>query len=67
MRNLSGNLVGFDTVNPYTRAVTVEYRSSVAGAANTSGDFALVTVTVTTPRKQTVRVSRLLTRQTLSS
>jgi hypothetical protein len=66
MRDLSGALVGFDTTNPYTRAVTVEYRSSIAGTATTSGDFALVTVTVTTPRKQVVKVSKLLTRQVLA-
>jgi hypothetical protein len=64
MRDLSGNLVGFDTANPYNRAVTVQYRTTIGGAATTSGDFALVTVTITTPHKQLVSVSRLLTRQT---
>lgn len=67
MRDLSGNVVGFADTNPYTRAVTVEYRATIAGPATTAGDFALVTVTVTSPRKAVVKVSQLLTRHTLAS
>jgi Tfp pilus assembly protein PilV len=65
LSDLAGNTVGFATAT-YARDVTVEYRTTVAGASMTAGDFALVTVTITTPGKQAVQVSRLLTRQSLA-
>jgi type II secretory pathway pseudopilin PulG len=43
----------------YARSVSVEYRTASFDPSPTASDFALVTVTVTTPRKETLRVSRL--------
>ncbi len=47
----------------YSRDVTVEYRATPSGASASSGDFGLVTVCVTTPHKQVVKISRLLAKQ----
>ncbi|HEY7115474.1 MAG TPA: hypothetical protein VH475_02745 [Tepidisphaeraceae bacterium] len=65
--NLSHQRVAFDPTVIYTRKVAVEYRASANGAAASSGDFALVTVTVTTPHKETVKVARLLCKNSLTN
>ena len=49
----------------YRRAVTVEYRAGPAGPVSGSGDYALATVRVVTPRGGEVVVSKLLTRVNL--
>jgi hypothetical protein len=48
----------------YTRSVTVTFESTPSGPALAGGDFALVTVNVTTPTKQVVSLSRLLAKTT---
>jgi hypothetical protein len=65
-KNLSGDTLAFPVDSVYTRDVTVQYRTSPSGSATTSGDFALVSVSVTTPHKQVVQIWRLLTKQTLT-
>jgi Tfp pilus assembly protein PilV len=60
LKNLSGNAVGFDASSVYTRDVTVQYRTTPSGTSAASGDFGVVTVSVTTPHKLTVSLSRLL-------
>jgi type II secretory pathway pseudopilin PulG len=47
----------------YTRSVTVAYTTSTFDPSVNVTDFALVTVTVTTPRKETLRVSRLFCKE----
>jgi len=47
----------------YTRSVTVEYRTASFDPSPNVTDFALVTVTVVTPRKETLRVARLFCNQ----
>lgn len=66
LRDLSGHALAYPTDSVYTRDVTVEYRTTPAGAGTTSGDFGVATVTVTTPHKLTVQVTRLLCKQMLS-
>jgi hypothetical protein len=66
LKNLSGQSIGFDPNALYSRDVTVEYRASAAGASASSGDYGLVTVTVTTPHKQVVKLARLLCKQALA-
>ncbi|HYE21181.1 MAG TPA: hypothetical protein VEA69_22230 [Tepidisphaeraceae bacterium] len=51
----------------YTRTVSVEYRTTTAGAAAAAGDYGVVTVTVRTPGAQNVKVVRLLTRSRVTS
>jgi hypothetical protein len=67
LNNLSGHSVGFDTGALYSRDVTVQYRTTPSGTSAASGDFALVTVSVTTPHKQVVKLSRLLCNEVLGS
>jgi hypothetical protein len=66
LKNLSGQTLAFATNTVYTRDVTVEYRASPNASATTAGDYALVSVSVTTPHKQVVQVWRLLTKETLT-
>ena len=65
LKNLSGNLVGFDAGSLYSRDVTVEYRTSPSGLAAASGDFGLVSVSVTTPHQLVIKISRLLCKENL--
>jgi len=67
LNNLSGQSAGFDANSLYSRDVKVEYRTSPAGTAQTSGDYGLVTVSVTTPHKQVVKISRLLCKEVLGN
>lgn len=62
--NLSGQRVGYAAGAVYTRDVTVEYRTTINGAAAPSGDFGLVKVVVTTPHNQSITVHRLLCKET---
>ena len=66
LSTLAGQTVFFAAGKAYTRAVTVEYRATLAGNATTSGDFGLVTVNVTTPQNQTITISRLFTKHSVS-
>lgn len=65
LKTLTRQTLSYSSAQVYTRDVTVEYRSSPTAASATSGDFGLVTVTVTTPHKQTVQIWRMLTKETL--
>jgi len=65
LKNYSNKSIPFDRAHLYTRQVTVAYRTSPNGASGTSGDFGMVTVSVTTPHNQVVQVWRLLTKETL--
>jgi hypothetical protein len=65
-KDLSGSSVSLKVDGKYTRAVKVEYRTTPTGAATTSGEFALVTVTVTTPHNVAVKLSRLFSKQSLT-
>lgn len=67
LNNLSGQSVGFDTGALYSRDVTVQYRTSTSGTSAASGDFGLVTVSVTTPHKQVITLSRLLCKEVLGN
>jgi type II secretory pathway pseudopilin PulG len=67
LNNLSGQSEGFDPNVIYTRDVTVEYRTSPSGTSAGSGDYGLVTVSVTTPHNQVVKLSRLLCKVALGN
>jgi len=66
MKTVSGQALDFKVTEYFSRAVKVEYRTAPAGPAG-NGDFALVTVTVTTAKGRTVQLSRLFTRTTIAS
>jgi MSHA pilin protein MshD len=66
MTNLSGTALSLGDGEIFTRSVTVSYRKTPGGSTTTSGDFALVTVTVTDPQGRTLTVSRLFARTTWS-
>jgi type II secretory pathway pseudopilin PulG len=66
LKNYSNKSISFDRNNVYTRNVTVAYRTSPTGSSVSSGDFGIVTVSVTTPHKQVVKIWRLLTKETLA-
>ena len=57
----AGTAVNFDSDVVYTRSVSVEYRSTPTGTATSQGDFALVTVTVSSDHSL-VQASRLMCR-----
>jgi hypothetical protein len=65
LHTIGGRKLAFDANAVYARDVTVQYRTSPAGASAASGDFGLVTVSVTTPHKQVVSIARLLCNGTL--
>jgi MSHA pilin protein MshD len=50
----------------FARDVTVTYRSTRGGSPTSSGDFALVTVGVTTPHGERISISRMVTRYPLA-
>ncbi|HZZ44638.1 MAG TPA: prepilin-type N-terminal cleavage/methylation domain-containing protein [Tepidisphaeraceae bacterium] len=62
--SLQGKTAAVTNNRTYTRAVTVEFRTSPAGSAVTTGDFALITVTVTAPTGRTVQIWRMATNTT---
>lgn len=61
LKNMAGQTVSGLGTEVFARDVTVEYRSGPSTTSATPGDFALVTVTVTLPTSQTVKLSRLFT------
>ena len=66
IKTLGGQSLNYDSNQLYSRDVTVEYRSAINGSSATSGDFGVVTVSVTTPHKQVVKISRLLCKQSMT-
>jgi hypothetical protein len=66
LRNYSNKTLPFDRKILYTRNVTVAYRTSPNSASVSSGDFAIVNVSVTTPHSQVVKIWRVLTKENLA-
>jgi hypothetical protein len=67
LKNLDGQAVAVaDPSTPYTREVTVEYRTPQFDPSANVTDYAVVTVKVTSPQKESVRVSRLFCKYTLA-
>ena len=62
MKAVGGQSIGWNSADIYRRSVTVEYRSTPAGAAVATGDFVVVCVKVTMPHGQQVSVWRLVGR-----
>lgn len=58
---LDGKAIAWNNRGPYQRQVRVEYRSTPQGPKADSGDFALVTVTVTGPSGTVATAKRLVT------
>lgn len=65
IRSLQGGTASVTNNRRYTRSVTVQFRATPSGTAATTGDFALVTVTVTAPGGRTVSICRVATNTTL--
>lgn len=57
--SLQGKTVAVTNGRAYTRAVAVDLRSAPGGPSSSTGNFAMVTVTVTPPSGRAVSVSRL--------
>jgi hypothetical protein len=66
LRDLAGRSITLTGSGLYTRDVTVNYRTTTSGANTTSGDLGVVTVTVVTPHKLRVKLTRLLCKQQLT-
>jgi len=65
LTNVAGNRV--DVAAGFTRSVNVEYRATPSGVAASTGDYALITVTVTTPHGQKLVIARLMTKSRITS
>ncbi len=63
LASMEGTDLSIGCAGTYSRSVKVQYQTSRSGAANGSGDFAVVTVTVTAPSKTTYTLTRMVTRQ----
>ena len=63
--NVQGQAVNLGTAL-YRRRVAVQYRATFSGASAPTGDFAVVTVTVTQPSGETLVLPRLFTRTALA-
>jgi Tfp pilus assembly protein PilV len=61
MKTLQGTTVNLNDAKAYTRTVAVDYRATPSGSKAASGDFAMVTVTVTSSGGVSVALQRLLT------
>ena len=65
MTTLAGNRVSVP--KGFLRSVNVEYRASPSGAAAATGDYALITVTVSTPHGKKLAIARLMTKSRVTS
>lgn len=63
--SLQGKTAAVTNNRRYTRSVTVQFRATPAGSPATTGDFAVITVTVTAPNSRSVTVTRVATNTTL--
>jgi Tfp pilus assembly protein PilV len=63
--SLQGKTAAVTNNRKYTRSVTVEFRSTPNGSAVTSGDLAVITVTVKSPSGRSVVITRVATNTTL--
>ena len=61
LQEVDGTAVNWGGGPVYTRSVSVEFRTAPDSAPATTGNFALVTVTVSTADGQSVKVQRLVT------
>jgi prepilin-type N-terminal cleavage/methylation domain-containing protein len=66
IKTASGDWYALGDGQIYQRKVWVEYRATPSGALDPAGNFAMVTVVVSTPSGQTIRLYRLMTNTTLS-
>jgi Tfp pilus assembly protein PilV len=64
MKNLANTSLTLGDGQIFTRSVSVQYRRTPSGSSAASGDFAVVTVTVTDPTGRTLTTSRLFARNT---
>ncbi len=62
----SGTAVSLPGAGTFTRNVKVEYRTSPSGSAVSSGDFVLVSVTVTAPGGDQVVINQMMTKAPVS-
>jgi len=64
MKTASGAAITWNGTDVYSRSVQMEYRATPSGAALTSGDYLLISVTVTMPHGHQVSVQRMVCRYT---
>jgi MSHA pilin protein MshD len=67
MKTAAGQPVTWNGTDVYSRSVQVEYRATLDGPAVASGDYLLITVTVTMPHGHQVSVQRMACRFTRGS
>ena len=65
LTTVAGNRVVVPT--GFSRSVNVEYRTSPSGAAAATGDYAIITVIVTTPHGQKMTIVRMMTKSRITS
>jgi len=64
MKTASGAAITWNGTDVYSRSVQMEYRATCSGAAVSSGDYLMITVTVTMPHGHQVSVQRMVCRYT---
>jgi MSHA pilin protein MshD len=64
MKTASGTTIAWNSSDTYSRAVTIEYRATLDGPPVASGDYLVVSVTVTMPHNNKVTVQRMACRYT---
>jgi MSHA pilin protein MshD len=67
MKTASGAAITWNGTDVYSRAVTMEYRATPDGPPVASGDYLMITVTVTMPHNHQVSVQRMACRFTRGS
>jgi len=67
MKTASGQAITWSGTDIYSRSVQMEYRSTPSGLATASGDYLMITVSVTMPHGQKVSVQRMVCRYTRGS
>lgn len=65
LTNVAGNRVAVPS--GFRRSVNVEYRTTPSGAAAATGNYAIITVTVTTPHGQKLAIARMMTKSRVTS
>jgi len=64
MKTAGGQTITWDSNDVYSRAVSMEYRATRDGPSVTSGDYLVITVTVTMPHGHQASVQRMVCRYT---
>jgi prepilin-type N-terminal cleavage/methylation domain-containing protein len=62
---LGGSTISFGDGGTYTRSVAFEYRATPSGAAAGTGNFGMITVTVSSPNGHTTTLYRLVANTTV--